>query len=267
MSTIGKLVLQDGYKLKKEFLPPESWDAGKMVRVLDGERLAASYVPKIAPACPNRIGSVQLADMKHWIRRNDNFGMARVVSFYTENTGYAKECRILVGSLKNLDIPYHVEPIETKGSWAKNCNYKPHFILKMLEKFPKENIAWVDADAIFRRRPELFLEFDKDYDLMIHWNRKECLSGTILFKNCESNKALLRAWAAECDKHAAEWDQRTLFRVCGGYPMTYPGVRIGMLPREYVKIFDSHPTPAPPVIEHNQASRRLKRQVNKACRL
>src|SRR5690348_12544495 len=85
-----------------------------------------------------------------------------VVSFYTKDTYYQWEVQNLIASCEKFKVEHYVEGIPSFGSWELNCAYKPFFIHQMLQKF-KRPLFWLDADAVFVRKPEglaLFQEVD-----------------------------------------------------------------------------------------------------------
>ena len=76
-----------------------------------------------------------------------------VVSFYTENTPYQLEVMSLIASCNTYGIESEIEGIPSEGSWERNYAIKPFFIRKkLLEK--KQPIFWVDADAVFKKKPD-----------------------------------------------------------------------------------------------------------------
>lgn len=183
----------------------------------------------------------------------------RVVAFYTLKTRYEEEVAGFVQSCKNLDLPYHVEPIANEGIWVKNCGQKPRVLYKLLDRFGGENLLYVDIDARFRRWPDLAAV--PTADIAMHYrNGKTVLSGTILVKNNQAARQLLGAWIEEQQRHPMKWDQRILQRVIERDAARL-GVVVGTLPAEYCKIFDIMRRVENPVIEHFQASRKYKRNL------
>ena len=98
-----------------------------------------------------------------------------------------------------------------------------------------------------------------DCDFACHYkNNHELLSGTLFF----SPKAvpLVDAWIEENKRTPKVWDQRTLAIVL----KDFGHLKQEVLPPAYCQIFDSMRQHGVPVIEHFQASRRLKRVVGRA---
>ena len=106
----------------------------------------------------------------------------------------------------------------------------------------------------------------------------ELLSGTLYFGPTAAADRLLTQWAAGCIQSPDEWDQRVLQKIVeeqasgvrdqgasaetqltpGSCPLT-PALKILPLPAPYTLIFDTMRDQGPPVIEHMQASRRLRK--------
>lgn len=175
-----------------------------------------------------------------------------VVCFYTYDTPYDHEAAALVSSCDAFDIPARRMGYQTRGSWVRNAGIKPGFLLRMLEEHPDQDLLYLDADARVRKYPELFDSFEGEVG--VHYkDGKELLSGTIFLKNTPTVRALVKLWMEEQAAYPDEWDQRTLQRV-----IKDSGVLIQTLPPAYCQIFDTMKHHGEPVIEHLQASRRLK---------
>lgn len=181
-----------------------------------------------------------------------------VTSFYTENTPYEKEVRALLDSVRKLRIDALIEAVPNLGSWEKNCQHKARFLLDMLDRFPRTNLVWVDADAVFLKRPVLFETLD--CDLAYHQLEKdrELLSGTLFVRNCLGSRQLLADWVA-LNARNDEWDQRNLQTLLE----RRPSLNCYRLPAAYCKIFDSQEQVTDdPVVVHYQASRRFRNIIN-----
>jgi hypothetical protein len=160
----------------------------------------------------------------------------------------------LVKSLDKLGLKHEVTEFPSKGSWVSNCNYKAQYIQDMWTKHGK--VVWIDADAEVKEDPALF-EFI-DYDIGYHlFKDKEVLSGTLFFNDTQGACDILDAWVKENSKHSSVWDQKNLATV-----LKTVEHKEFLLPPEYCWIFDlsrKHYGNLKPVIEHYQASRRLKK--------
>lgn len=180
------------------------------------------------------------------------------VAYYTENTLYENEIKALKESCQDQGIHLHTKGYRDLGSWVKNCAIKPLFILEMLQKHPFHDILYLDADARVRKYPKLFDNFEGD--IGVHFRKRqgghqELLSGTIFLKNNERVRELIRRWAEIQQAHQKRWDQRVLQDLL----KNYPGVAITDLPPTYTQIYDTMRNAGEPVIEHFQASRRVKK--------
>lgn len=185
-------------------------------------------------------------------------------SFYTVGTGYEAEARELSVTLNRFGLQQHVQGVPHRGSWEGNCAGKPSFLLDMRERYPGLPLVWLDADARVRRSPTLLDELD--CDLAFHLKGgEELLSGTLYVGPTREAGDCLNEWNQECRRRPGEWDQRCLQAVVDRMG---PYLRVAHLPASYVAIFDAGMCAEhEKVIEHMQASRRLKHWINTACGL
>ena len=189
-----------------------------------------------------------------------------IVAYATEGTGYVTEAQELNDSLKKWGFERDIRIVPNLGSWQKNTQYKAHFLKDMLAKHAPKPIFYVDTDGRFRRYPELLCDMDRGINFACHWKKtdhsgKPCnpklISSGIFFRNNGRAGKLIDDWIAENERNPTTWDQKTLDAVIDRNAPDILG-----LPPEYCAIFDAHMT-AEPVIEQMQASRRLKREVNR----
>jgi len=178
---------------------------------------------------------------------------------YCTKGAYEAEVQKLRESMEKLKLPHQIRVIYSMGTWQKNCLYKPIFIKEMLQKYSKP-VLYVDADAVFHKSPELFNTLSADF--AVHYFRNAQLaSGTLFFNNSVAAFNLLDAWIERNRNYPKDRDQDNLQRV-----LEKPGwknrLRIHYLSAEYCKIFDLAPEVKDPVIEHFQASRRLRIEEN-----
>jgi hypothetical protein len=176
------------------------------------------------------------------------------ISYCTKGAYEALSLR-LKESLEKLNIEHELKVIDTLGSWQKNCMYKAIFIKEMISKYSKP-ILFVDADAIFYRYPSLIETLDVDF--AVHYFKdRQLASGTLYFNNSSPALDLLEAWISYNNEHPNEWDQSNLQNVVETLGWKYK-LKMSYLPPEYCKIFDLTKDVQNPIIEHYQASRRLK---------
>ncbi len=181
---------------------------------------------------------------------------------------YAKESEHLRDSLRRWNLPYLPLEVPDLGSWQANTAAKPKRILEALDSTPRD-IVYVDADAVFQSYPFEFENFQADVgtcarDYALFPSRAktqglEILTGTIYFRNNEAVRDLIHRWIAENEAFPMHWEQRNLQRVLEGQGVAGPAhVAVTRLPDSYCQIFDIMRGAGDPVIEHFQASRRLK---------
>ena len=190
--------------------------------------------------------------------------MPVVVSHYTANTGYEEEVVNLRRSLRQHGLDYRIRPIESLGTWRANSNYCARLVADALDDFPGRDILRVDADAVFNHMPSLFTQptFRADVAAHVHtWRggRIEMLGGTMYFRNSKAVRDLVEIWAQRCTrgKRCKERNGDLLYEMVRASTL-----RFVSLPPEYCKIFDLMREVRKPVIEHFQASRRFKGQIN-----
>ncbi|MDI9380270.1 MAG: putative nucleotide-diphospho-sugar transferase [Verrucomicrobiota bacterium] len=178
-----------------------------------------------------------------------------VVGYYTAGTGYEKEAKGLIESLRVYGLEYDIRAIQPTD-WQRATQYKATFLAEMVHLYHGQTIVYTDADSRIERYPALFA--DMDGDIAFHRRRgRELLSGTLFLRCNDATADLMERWRAECLRRPNTWDQQCLDAALDGWRG-----RVGTLPEEYCCIFDTRPMPAEPVIVHRQASRRLKREAH-----
>ena len=204
--------------------------------------------------------------------KNDNSTLDNlmVVGYCIVNTPYEEEAQNLIKSLNKLCINQDVIGVKTLGNWQANTRFKAGFMLDMLIKWPNHRLLYVDVDAVVHRLPDLFKNYTCDIAVRwqdFRWRKNECLSGTIYMENNERTHRICKLWrdinVKEGNKsnRMEQWNLDTVITQMKEDPnFTYKN-----LPPEYTMIFDSMRGMYPnivPVIEHFQASRRFKKDVN-----
>lgn len=189
----------------------------------------------------------------------------RIICYYTVNMPYEKEIMSLRLSLRSLGLKHSIVGVEGQGSWERNCAHKPSFILEQIYKYPGEPLLYVDADAIFERRPDYFETLPITTSIMPFFRqrqnppRKELVSFTIYVPPTEKAKHQIELWQAEQMKDWTIWDQRVLQKVIEENPTLFDDMK--SLPPEYGQIFDAAEQISNPVIVQYQASRRFKKLI------
>jgi hypothetical protein len=181
------------------------------------------------------------------------------VAYYTLDTPYADEAAGLIETLEAFALEHDVRGIPNRGSWQANTSAKAAFIAQMLREREGRPLVYVDVDARIRAEPVLF-ERLRHVDFAAHWMRgHELLSGTLYFGPGPAAHRLVAEWEKECAAFPTTFDQLCLQRVVESGRIAELCLR--QLPAPYTLIFDFMADLGPPVIEHLQASRRLKNGV------
>ena len=204
------------------------------------------------------------------INGNSTLDNLMVVGYYTVNTPYEQEAQNLLQSLNKLGINHDISGVKTLGNWQANTRFKAEFMLDMLVKHPNHRLLYVDVDAVVHKSPDLFKNYSCDIAVRwqdFRWRKNECLSGTIYMENNERTKRICELWRdinvkeGNQSNRMEQWNLDTVINQMKEDPdFSYKN-----LPPEYTMIFDSMRGMYPninPVIEHFQASRRFKKDVN-----
>jgi hypothetical protein len=188
-----------------------------------------------------------------------------LISFYTEGTGYEREAFRLRRSLEALNIKHKIYPVPPSGTWRKNLQWKSRLILQAFDEFPDKDIVFVDADAVVHKYPGMFDKLSTrphQFDLAAHYFRwresaqQELLSGTLWVANNATGRRLMGLWH-EFSATNLQMRHQECLRVILDKGLL--GVAVYRLPFEYTAIFDAPQRKGiDPVIEHFQASRRLR---------
>jgi hypothetical protein len=199
-----------------------------------------------------------------------------IVAYYTRETKYENEVESFkksIGAL-NRKIKYVVTDVKNLGTWQKNTQFKPKYILDMLNTYPKYNIIYLDIDARLQQYPTLFDTLD--CDIACHFRKKkgqkhidqevsntipegELLSGTLYFANNAISRMILKNWITKCNSslNRDTFDQKllheTLIEISNKVIF-----RLKDLPPSYTKITKQMPEADEIVIEHFQASKKYK---------
>ena len=194
-----------------------------------------------------------------------------VVGYYTVNTPYEEEAENLLRSLHKLGINHDISGVKTLGNWQANTRFKAGFMLDMLIKWPNHRLLYIDCDAVVHRPLDLFKNYSCDIAVRwqdFRWRKNECLSGTIYMENNERTKRICELWRdinVNEGNESNRMEQWNLDTVINKMKAEDPNFTYKNLPPEYTMIFDSMRGMYPnikPVIEHFQASRRFKKDVN-----
>jgi hypothetical protein len=180
-----------------------------------------------------------------------------LVSYYWGSEKFHNFAQRLIHQCKKLNINHHIAcKKQFNDKYQSAINYKPEFILQMLNKFPKHNILYVDTDLLIKKYPILFEQttsdfmcFNWNYDPQIIIDKKvdpylvETSGGIFYFANNLYAKYLLNLWktALSTDQYKHCADDRVLSLVIYKNKIVEK-LRISYIPVEYLYIpqFFSH---------------------------
>jgi hypothetical protein len=227
--------------------------------------------PHISTLSFNDILAEQGIETKTIVPDNSDLTNLMVVGYYTVNTPYEEEAQNLLASLNKLGIKHDISGVKTLGNWQANTRFKAGFMLDMLIKHPNHRLLYVDCDAVVHSIPNLFKNYRCDIAVRwqdFRWRKNECLSGTIYMENNERTKRICEMWRdinVNEGNTSSRMEQWNLDSVITQMKTEDSKFTVKNLPAEYTFIFDSMKAMYPkaiPVIEHFQASRRFKNDVN-----
>lgn len=185
----------------------------------------------------------------------------KAVAFCTPGP-YEREAARLKTSAQEHGVDLHIQLVSPM-EWSEAVMSKPGFILRMMDQFKDRPILYVDADAVFRQKPD---PMPDGVDFACHWFRRtkqhpvEMLTGTLWFRNTVIVREFVAEWAETTREYGwsstpeqeslaeafRKWKDRLVYHDFGP---------------EMVFIFDDFKEIYPgkvPIIEHFQASRRLR---------
>jgi hypothetical protein len=190
-----------------------------------------------------------------------------VISFYTENSPYQLEALNLITSCQELGIDAEIEGLPCEGSWDRNCALKPFYIRrKLMEK--KRPVFWVDADAIFRKKPDFsFLNKSdlafREMKRFSHDRRFKYAAGSLFINYTPQGIEFAEKWCDHCQQQIDKKEGLEFLDQLALLDLVERGqqVKIHPLPISNCKFFDVDAMEIEEsqiVIEHFQASRRYR---------
>lgn len=189
-----------------------------------------------------------------------------LTSFYTAKTGYAKLVPKFKQTAVAAGIPEMIiNEVPNLKDWHKNTRLKARLIQKNLSELEGlyEAVVFVDIDARFYKYPKLFDDLRCDFAAHFrNWRhaRDELLSGTLFFRTNKRCLDLVNDWIELNKQNPNIWEQKNLQRAF----KRASSLIHDNLPIEYCTIFDDpNRQKIQPVIEHFQASRKLRYEVMK----
>jgi len=188
-----------------------------------------------------------------------------IVSFYTKDTLYEKEVQNLIASCEQLNLDFDIVSVPNLGDWNSNCHLKPPFILDRLKKHQRP-VLWLDADSVILQKPTLFDETDNHFMVRMreevdfdHFDK--VITSTLYVKPTKVGINIVRKWCEESIQFRDQFcDQECLKNALQKHNLTQLAKPI---PINYCKIEGLDPKCDNMVIQQFQASRLLKKIINK----
>ena len=179
-----------------------------------------------------------------------------IVGCYTKGDYEREAHERLIPSVESLGLSSVIREIPSLGSWVKNGFACQLYTRKLCDEFPDADFLFLDVDAVVHSDPWPYLR-ELDCDAAVYHFRNELLTGTLYLPHDGRRAEMLDRWIELNEKSPTTWDQENLKALL-------PVFNIADLPVELCCIFDTGRRLNPgivPVIEHWQASRRLRNRV------
>jgi len=128
----------------------------------------------------------------------------KVISYYCdvdESKYYEKSYHRLKEKLDEYEYDYHIERLDSLGSYRENCRRKVGFLLEKLDQFD-EDIMWLDIDTILLNRMSEVESLDTESDVIFASSVPQLVgikASPILFKNNNHTKKFLEHWKTLID--------------------------------------------------------------------
>jgi hypothetical protein len=177
--------------------------------------------------------------------------------FYTIGSFYEREAARLRESLDALGLPHDLRGVTSQGDWFANTQQTVQHILTMMNDYPDRPIVQLDADAIVKRRPDLF-EDGLDCDVAAHFRKgTELLNGTLYLAPTDGARLVMERYRDGVESHPNHANEQWWLEVA--VRETADLFRFKNLPPSYAWIPDIMRDDLAPgekvVIAHMQASR------------
>ena len=196
------------------------------------------------------------------VHGDDSERQRLIVACYTSGDYAEVAEEMLLPSLRDLGLAHDVREVPNLGSWVANGFGCQLFLMRMHWKMPEVDFLFLDVDATVQSDPWPYLS-RLDCDIAgYYFKGKELLTGTLYLPAGPRRKELLTRWIEKNQAAPDIWDQKHLQALLEEDPT----FKVSHLPAEYCCIFDLQRKQTPgivPVIEHHQASRRLKNRVSR----
>jgi len=187
------------------------------------------------------------------------------VSYGTED--YLPRLMKMVKSLMKQGIPSNridVQECDIQGNWHKRVKAKVAFMQEMADKYPKNNIAWVDADCVCVQFPEFLETFDGEWGMAREPRHGRYdnwyLSNCYIIKPTDKSKQMLAHWAYHTKHIVSRTPTQTAFNQCFEIHQPKLNLDFRFVPLSYCW-YAKHSDKAPynkikPVFIHDIASRK-----------
>lgn len=173
----------------------------------------------------------------------------KVVSFYT-NEVYRLQAEGMKASAEAVGLSVELIERPDRGAWWKNCNQKCEVVLEAMNRWPKEDILWADADMRFLRYPAIFDGLDSEFAAFFYAPFHPI--GGALWFSANGGRHYAETWAKEVAAHPEREDDSINFRAA---LRTVPQPRMTHLPPSYCwnegHMRNAYPGVTEPVILHS----------------
>lgn len=136
----------------------------------------------------------------------------KVISYYCdvdESKYYEKSYHRLKTKLDEYGYDYHIEHLDSLGSYKENCRRKIDFIIEKMNQFD-DNLLWLDIDTILLKRMDQLENLVEGPDLVFAGSSKDLISmkaSPILFINNENSRKFLQGWKSLIDTTRENGDE------------------------------------------------------------
>ena len=145
----------------------------------------------------------------------------KVISYYCDvddSKYYEKAYHRLKAKLDEYGYDYHIEQLDSLGSYRENCRRKAQFLIDKINQFDS-NILWLDIDTILMNRMVEIETLGGDADVVFAAAVPELAyikASPILFTNNENSRKFLEHWKSLIDtsreNQEESFDHEVLFR-------------------------------------------------------
>jgi len=117
------------------------------------------------------------------------------ISYFTYGTVYEQFANSLMYQLESLKLSYDIIGIDDKGSWVKNEQYKPWFILEKIKQYPNRKLVFIDIDSTIFKLPDFFFKINSDLGIRFDTNNNEkVFTSTIFLESNQRTKRFFEDW-------------------------------------------------------------------------